>query len=44
MFSDENNFNILKCILVFLYDCYICIYIYENKEYFGKKNFMFYLE
>lgn len=27
MFSDENNFNILKCILVFLYDCYICIYM-----------------
>lgn len=27
MFSDENNSNTLKCILVFSYDCYTCIYM-----------------
>lgn len=26
MFSDENNFKTLKCILVFSYDCYTCIW------------------
>lgn len=27
MFSDENNFNTLKCILVFSYDFYTCIHM-----------------